>query len=636
MNPQNTYSPGLISVDQFRQSDLANQPPSVIQQATASAPPPAAHAGNWLTHLLPTAGGILGSIGGGILTAGLGGEVAGGAGGAALGKTLENAMEGQSAIQGNDVTAGLEGGIGAGVGGIAGKALGKVGEALGGRAASVTGKQAAQDAINTAANTYKDVNPTLQGNLGGRALLQKSTDLGYTSAPEDLAHISNTSNDILNDVLNGSLNKAGPVDLSNYNDLVKTAINKVDPNGNVLGSYDKVAIAKGKLQPANTPAAKLVAQLENLGAGVAKTHSDPNELRTLTTNLFNAAQDAKPMPTASTGAVDPAQRSVYNAINEVRNQVKDVLYNRPEVKQALSAAEANIAPDEAARITPQLAEHLNGVIGKAGQNGAQDLLDEISNNIDMNTLGKEGGKASQIISSTGAQARQAADAGLTGGAGTPSNLDAAQTVLNAGHPVTSALKGAMHAKDNPAILNALSRIGGLGAKLAPAAGVTAATAANMGAAPVGGAPLPGAANGTMGAAMQQPGQSPLDQLYQTLLDNYNASAGVTPNDAAIAQTLGGLAPQVQKNNLIATELSGLPSLYANAGGAQGIGGVLSQISGLVPGTAANRYQSVMHSEAPQLQQLGINPALLPTLMSNQPTAGVSQGILNQLQGQLAY
>jgi hypothetical protein len=145
----------------------------------------------------------------------------------------------------------------------------------------------------------------------------------------------------------------------------------------------------------------------------------------------------------------------------------------------------------------------------------------------------------------------------------------------------------------------------------------------------------------MGAAMQPAQQSPLDQLYSTLLSQEQNGAGLTANSGSIISALQALAPQVQKNNLVSNELSALPGAYANAGGAQGAGGILSRISGLIPGTAAHTYQQQQEGAAQALAaQLGISPqaaaGLLPQLMQNQGTAGMNQGVLSQLGGQLAY
>jgi hypothetical protein len=422
------------------------------------------HSGNWLTHLLPTIGSVAIPALGALLAPETGGlslvAAAGLSGlGAAGGKAAENAAEGKDVINKDVLDEGLMGAAGGAAGGVVGKGLGKAASMLGGAAEKIgtekAGATAAKDAIDATANTYKDVNPKLQANLGAKDALEHVGSMGYDHTdPSNLLHVSNTSNDILNDTLNKALADAGPVDVSHYNQLVREALAK---EGGTLGSFDKVAMSRGRFSQANTPAAKLLQQLENLGAGVAKTNADPNEIRTLTTKLGQLAQDAKPMATASTGAIDPSQRSIYNVINDVRNQLKTSLYDRPEVHDALTALEGNIAPDEAMNITPQLAEHLNNVITSAGKDGtpaAQSLLSEISRNINIGDLGKEGQKVGQIVTSTGAKARAAGAAGL-GGEQAPNGNPVLDTVSAfAGGPhgmLSSAVKGAAHAATNPAI-----------------------------------------------------------------------------------------------------------------------------------------------------------------------------------------
>lgn len=605
------------------------------------------HSGNWLTHLLPTIGSVALPAIGALLAPETGGlsliAAAGLSGlGAAGGKAAENATEGKSVLDKSDLTAGLEGAAGGAAGGVAGKALGAVAGKLGTAATDIAAqdatKTAAQEGIDTAANTYKDISPKLQQALDAKGSLEHATNMGYDIAdPTNLVHVGDTSNDILNDTLNRALANSGPVDLSHYPQLVKDALAK---EGGTLGSYEKVALARGRLGMANTPAAKLLSQLEDLGAGVAKSNSDPNELRTLTTKLGALAQDAKPTVAAATGAIDPQQKAIYNVLNDVRGQVKDALYNRPELNDALKGEVGNLTADDVG--TQQLADHLNNVI--TSSKAPQDLLDEISRNINISRLGQEGQKVGQIVTSTGAKARAAAEAGL-GEPGASDNpvLDMAGNFINphAG-AVKTVINASMHAAKNPAILNTLSRIGAMGSKLAPAAGAAIATAPNLQADPtaIAGGAVPGGTNGTMGGTMQT---SPTGaHSYQDLINAMEAQAVLAPSMGGGASGfLAQIAPQLQRNQLTQGELSALPASFANAGGAQGEGGIMSRIAGLIPGTAAHTYQQQQSAAAQALaQQLGISPqaaaGLLPQLMQNQNTAGINSGILGNLSGQLAY
>lgn len=617
--------------------------------------------GNWLTHLMPTIGSMAIPALGALLAPETGGlsliAAAGLSGlGAAGGKAAQNAAEGGE-IGDDVVKEGLMGTAGGLVGGIAGKALGGVAGKLGGAAEGLAAKDATQkaatDAIETAANTYKDISPQLQKALNAKGGLEHVTKMGYDIAdPTNLVHVADTSSDVLNETLNRALANSGPVDLGHYPQIVKDALAK---ESGVLGSFEPVAIARGRLGASNSPAAKLLKQLETLGnapgestgMALAKVNADPNEIRTLTSQLGNLAADAKPSMSA-TGVIDPEKRAIYNVINDVRGQVKDALYSRPGVSDALKGEVGNLTANPEQNITQELADHLNDIITKS--NDPQSLLDEISRNIDISKLGKEGQKVGGIVTSTGAKARAATEAGLDNpGPDTNPLLAAAGTVSPSNGLVGNALSLGKHAAQNPAILSTLSRIGAMGAKLAPYAGAGVATAPNLAADPVavdpnaaGGMGMgePGGTNGTMGGNMQ--GSSNGAHSYQDLINAMEAQAVLAPSMGGGASSfLAQIAPQLQKNQLALSAIQGVPGSFANAGGAQGGGGILSRISGLIPGTAAHTYDAQQHAAAAQLAQaMGISPqeamGLLPQIMQNQGTAGMTQGILSNMGGQLAY
>jgi hypothetical protein len=250
-----------------------------------------------------------------------------------------------------------------------------------------------------------------------------------------------------------------------------------------------------------------------------------------------------------------------------------------------------------------------------------------------------------IVTSTGGKARAAAEAGLGNpGLDTHPLLEAAGTVSPHAGVAGNVVNFGKHAASNPAILNTLSRIGAMGEKLAPAAGSVIATAPNMQADPVnstaaGGMGM-GGTNDTMGGNMQ--GSSNGAHSYQDLINAMEAQAVLAPSMGGGASGfLAQIAPQLQKNQLALSAINGVPGSFANAGGAQGTGGIMSRISGLIPGTAAHTYNAQQHAAAAQLAQaMGISPeaamGLLPQLMQNQGTAGMTQGILSNMGGQLAY
>lgn len=629
--------------------------PTVRAQLATQEPQKEDKGGNWFTNLLPTAGGLGGAAGGAaagsVILPGVGtviGGILGAALGSGAGKLGENAAEGNELTK--DVgTAAIEGGAGQAVGGVVGKGLSKGAQLLKGRAGKVASNQAmqkeAEDMLEKHASVYGDISKKTQENLNVRDALKHVQDLGYDIGdPQNLVHVSNNTSDVLNDLLNRSLAKTGKLDFSDYNDVVKKALAE---RGGTLGSFEPIAVSRGRLGQGNTPSAKLLKQLEDLGAGVAKKDADPNEIRTLITKLGKLEANAKPKVNAE-GVIDPIKQDLYDVHSTVKNALKDRLYNRQELNDLIKGEIGNIVPDEKLGITKELADHINNVITKAGTGdraAAQDLLDEISKNIDISNLGKEAAKKSQIVTSKAAKARTAEELGLGNeGLNTNPMAQVLEGPVHASLP-ERALSVANNVKDNPKILETLSRIGDLGAKIAPPAGVVAATSPNLGASPVavdgaGGPGMagPGAPGGTMGGNMIEGTGNP----QQDFVDAMRAQAVLAPNlGGGAASFMSTLTPQLQKNQLLATAMGTVPEGFANAGGAQGAAGILSKISGLFPGTAAHSYEQQRQAAAQQLaQSLGISPeaaaGLLPQLMQNEASSDISQGILGNLRGQLVY
>lgn len=570
----------------------ANPSAAPSAQPPAANPAPAAHSGNWFTHLLPTGGAIAGGAGGAALGSlilpGLG-TIAGGILGAALGgggaKAAENAAEGKGI--GNDVgETALESGAGQAVGGVAGKVLGKGAELLAGRAGKILDSGAAQKAIDDRALALKDIPNQTQVKLNANDSLDHVQNMGFdpTNA-EHVTQVGQTSNDVLNSTLDQALANSGKFDLSNYPQMVKDALAN---HSDVLDSYEKVAMSRGRLSAPNTPAAKLLAAMENLGMGKATTSADPNEIRTLTTKLGDMAQKYR-------GSDLPQDKATYDAINEVRSNVKNALYNRPEVNDALSKLEGNISPEDVGGSQP-LADHLNNVLTTAGATGntpAQDLLSEISRNINVSDLGDQMSKVRQIATSTGAQARAANDAGIQN-ANTNEILDAGHAVTNHGGLISTALNMVGHAKDNPKILDTLSRIGDLGSKLAPATGA-AVGAAN--------AQLtdPSAAGGTMGGVMPQtqdpnamaasaPAAVPTNGLSR---DDLITLALYSPSAFSSLITPSAVNQQsVSAANTAEQALSGL--------NAPPSGGIMSQLAGKLGLGSTGEYQRTAQNVAQQV------------------------------------
>lgn len=513
MQPNNVMTPfsnyGPVQDPNAVGMEMADSPAAQGPQA----PKPK---GNWLTSLLPTGGSIAGGLGGaaagaaagsvipivGTAAGGLIGGVLGAALGGGGGKVAENAAEGNDMGDGVASTA-LESGAGQLAGGVLGKVFGKGAQLAKNAAASQIEKNAAKESITGRANALKDVSPKAQSNYKANDSLDHVKNMGFDPTDaEQVRKVAGTSSDVLNDVINRSLADSGPLDLGNYNDLVKGVLTK---QSGQLGSFDKVALSRGRLGTSNTESAKLLAELENLGAGVAKTGADPNEIRTLTTKLYELAQDAKPVKSATTGAIDPIQKARYQVYTDLRDEIKKSLYDRPELNDVLKGQVGNLTAEDVG--SQQLADHLNTVITQAGHDGtpgAQSLLTELKRNIDISNLGREMGNVRQIASSTGGQARAASDAGVT--LSSPEGNGANQAMDLMGmvgstlkHPLAAGGTLISHTIQNPALLETLGRIGALGKKFAPAAGAGAGAAnAQLNADP-GIAP-----GGTMGDMTMQP------------------------------------------------------------------------------------------------------------------------------------
>lgn len=173
--------------------------------------------------------------------------------------------------------------------------------------------------------------------------------------------------------------------------------------------------------------------------------------------------------------------------------------------------------------------------------------------------------------------------------------------------------------------------------LGRAGGVVAANVPSMGAGPTGDQSVMGGVSNNQGEAGMNQAQP--NQL-STILDAMRAQAILAPElNPGATSLLSSFLPQLQKNALVQNATEAIPGGFANAGGAQGAGGIGSVLSGLVPGTNANAYQGESAALAAQLgQALGISPEaaqnLLPGLLQNSQTAGQRQNVLGGLAGSL--
>jgi hypothetical protein len=654
--------------------------------------------GNWLTHLLPTGGAIGGGVGGAALGASLGsvvpilgtgiGGILGGIIGAASGsggaKVAENALENKNINDGVGAAT-IEGGVGQAAGGIFGKVLGKGAEFLGNRAGSIS--KAATDAKTVAdagttnlanSQTMRAIYGTSKNDIGAAQTIADKAGIDMTNpaALKDAGHQMVTNGgQVLDDIVGQTkIPIAGAVDASGnkvapgIDDLIHSALTNTNPlTAEKLGASRSLVL--GGLGPnqtdedllrngytrflsssaksgANTPATNYLQEANQLLSGVNHgSTASANDLlqaqRLVGDKAFTMSQAAaKP----SANEVTQAQADTWKDLNR---SLQNMIFEHPDVSAAAKAMQGTHGA-EAFGGNQQLADLFNSRV--TGAQSGKDINALMHDAYNVRGAGTDGLNVINNPASSGTLAldKQTVAANkATAAPGALNGTDAANHMMNnAGGGITGmAAKLAAHSISNPTILNLASRIGGMGAKLAPAATITAATAAGMGADPVGNPSGGATIGGIMNDQQQQPGMTANGTTdpnsMHSILQRLMQMGSVNPQlMSSLAPVIGALAPQVQKQSLLGSEMSALPSSYANAGGAQGIGGVLSHVSSLIPGTAANTFENQSAGVAQQLaNQLGISPeaaaGLLPRLMQNQQSAGLTQGVLGNMQSQFA-
>lgn len=626
---------------------LTVQPTNTSPTVPTPQPQHQSDGGNWFTHLLPTIGGIGGSILGGLATAGLGGEVVGGAGGSALGQGIENMLEGKNAIQGNDLSAAIGGGLGTGIGSGVGRLLGIAGKAATGAAGNLTAKAGVKEAENAALAGQKmnqaqfgGVNPHVQtgNNLADNQELLKSWGVDHTS-PLAMQNASKGGL-FMNDIDQAALKTGSPIPtthLISSKDITKMTPEESDAlaESGILGPHDT------KLPTTVTPVqANKFAQSLN------------SNMRSIQGTMKNAEASGD-----YTNA--KAAKADLQALTQKYNNVQKLASN-PKVDATIAARV--ITPEEKAQLVEKYgqaqADHIENAV-----NSAQSHTDLVKAKLpfaQMNTLSKQalGDQQATATARETARVRNGMTTDVSGDTN-PSLAQAGMSVAaNAHKPVTAVLNLAAHSVNNPKVLGTLGRIGGLADKLGTVGGKVengvrtggrdipgladmAGTAVGL-SPTLGSGPVPLGSNGTIGGTMQNQPQGGANDptSMSSILAHYMDVGELNPYlMGSTTPLIQALAPQVQKQHMAADTLNGLNGSYANAGGAQGEGGILSQISSLVPGTAANTFERQKQAAAAQLgAALGISPqqalGILPQLMQNQQSAGLSQGVMSQLSGQL--
>lgn len=600
--------------------------------------------GNWLTHLLPT----LGSIGATLLAPETGGlsllaAPALGAVGSAVGQGAENLFEGKN-VTNNLGQSALEGAGGGLLGSLAGNVLNKGIGAIGGMAKRGV---AAQEVATQGANDIAQQQALRDAWMGVKPGLRSSQDLagnanlvskfgGDSTNPQHFLDTSAPAMEALGNVRDAALANSGPVDMTGFNDLVHNALSNPD-TANVLGAYKT---ARNALT--TNPSAKIYSSLQNAGAGIGGlAEADPNAVRELVSRVQSMAADAKPTINAQ-GVIDPTQKAIYGTYNDIANNLKGALYNRPAVDKAFSDLKGNLQPGDVGG-NPALAGHLNDILDNASS--AQDVLSPMAQFIKMRNLGNAGLTANQDVASAAAVRQVKAANGVSSskiatdvpGMNTaPSSSlfgisPGMQATLGlAGMPFTGGLSAIAAAPEAMKLLGkippqAIQGVTGLASKAAPLLSSVGANTITH---------APDLAGGSTGAPMDM--STPPQSQSNASVSPIQGLATVAAMRAAMNGDMSGIGqlqqilapPKATAATNASNALQGLVGSFQQAGGGQGgIGGGISQLVSGVTGGPVKGYNDQKASVAAQIAgALGEDPgavmARLPSITDSQDTAAM--------------
>lgn len=576
---------------------------------------------NILDRLAPTIGGVLGGIGGEVVDP-FGGGIAGAALGSGIGKGIQNASQGQSAFQGNDITAGIEGGLGQGAGDLVGGALGAVGGALG-----KFGTKTA-DAAKTV-DEFGALKPAEREGMNLNDSLSLADQLGIPKTAHDFAtapDVATGANGVLNGTLDGIVTKASQetghgIDLSGYGDVVKNAI-KERPE---LGSLEPTTGGAGGVPKATGTAARLQTNLNGMlqqfgydNAGSLTGEAAPDTAL----NLLRKVGDLKRSFDGSITTPGQAQASVYKNVEDF---LKDKIYNNPDVKQAISNYKTT--PEDQAMIlkaaggNEKYAQALTDTLDNA--TSSSDITGLQSKLIDM----REAGKSAMSHNAAVLPGEEPSMAG-----------EGAQAL---GH-AASGDKGSLIAQGIRSVKNpnitapVASKMGNLLDRMSPFTG-KADDVANTGILDK----VPGAMGASLGSSMasvqgqpgapMQPSQPGQPQGMPPLLNQYDTMMGMMTLDpylsSSLASPLSQLAPEAQK---LSSAQSLLPQVEQDAQGNAGqglMGGALSGLLGKLGIGQGAAYQKEAANLQSLLAQLGL-PSAVPGLTSSPGAVPMQFNALN--------
>lgn len=663
---------------------------------------------SWWQKLLPTAGGIVGGIvglPGDLLSGGLA-SVGGAAAGGAAGQALENLLTHKNPLQANVLTSGAENAIGEGVGQAGTKLLGKGVSAVAGKLGNVVEGRAASEAAQTAAETTAATAKAAEA--AKTAEIQRVADefkvapgtgdlatrsQGVVDSLSELGHTKPMASDAVavgNTITGSNANGPGIINQEKQQ-ILKNAGGNVNigqigdettPSGKLfkqLQDYSTQAQLGDPLDPHSTTAGGSILNKYNTLANAAGVTDvgpgtvTPESGFKLLTDVSNEARTAQQM--AGKPNATPADAMKAQVWSELQTNLKDSLYNRPEVNEAVS--DYKVSPEVEGQIDakikaegitdPKVAGNLKQKLLDTLNNGQsmQDWLSHERTGVDMHKVGNSALKQQGNVAAASTQ--RLAKGELANEAITKGEPDLAPASKGGNKLLDMAAMGAApltHGMSliglTPHLLNmakdpgvqagaykALSKATSskVAKKMIPnlirGGAIASANLPNMAAESTGGGAIPMAPAAQMTGGAMQPGQAgpqqmnPLTGTYSTLLAQEQAAPTVL--GPSLSPVLQALAPAAQKQELAGTSLAGLPSAYAGAGGEQGMmGGLLDQIiARIAPGSAQSTYARQSSATAAQLAAiLGITPqqamALLPTQTQTPGSAIPSLGNVQNL------
>lgn len=635
MNPQDLVSSSQATsqnvlptiMDSLNAQQQISQLPSIPQNTAQSAPStptqPTKHPG-FFERILPTAGSILGGIGGTIFGGPVGG-IAGAAGGGGIGQELENLLTG-----GNQSTkaAAIEGGAGQAVGGIIGKGL----STLAGKVIAPLAEKGATQLVGAQAKGQLtgDIAHYLTGH--GFTDLNKAgqmADVLTGSAAGQNADIEGKA--ILNKFVEDTLRNNGPqkVDIT---DLTMPKLAGKNPrlgeitaegNNNLLQN----SITKNSLS--DTPQAQAIRTRIN-----SITNGLPQDINGMTDNMSALDFQRQTARLANEHFQDyiDSGRQNANALNmsktyqDISSALKDKLgLSKIAVSDEDKQALAKDVLKFGSNINPDAAQKIANVIGGAKELTLGDVRGLEQNWVTvkraLQTIADQANKNFGTGTADIARSTLPLAGAVTGMGGKKSLLGTIGGLATASPSADSKIAGVLSGLSDKSQGKVVQKILPLATRAGTVAAFNLPNMAQGG--PQQTTNLPQSSNINTGNVMQ----NPLTQLYSDLLTQEQAS----PYNFAqsLAPVLSQLAPVIQKQQLAAPAVSDALSTYYGAGGPQGEGGgLLSQLTGLIPGTPAYTYAHQRAASSALLGQiLGIKPeeaqGLMPSLMQT-PEAAAPQ------------